>query len=59
MKTCFYSGYTVIAGRERPVKLIMEDALRKGRRSSLEYTNMTIRKIPDKVFTKDYLKKLQ
>ncbi|HHM05648.1 MAG TPA: outer membrane lipoprotein-sorting protein [Gammaproteobacteria bacterium] len=59
MKTCFYSGYTVIAGRERPVKLIMEDALRKGRRSSLEYTNMTIRPIPDKVFTKDYLKKLQ
>ena len=45
-------------GRQRPTRLIMEDAMRSGEQSVLEYGNMKLRDLPDKVFTKDYLKKL-
>jgi hypothetical protein len=37
----------------------MEDALRPGEKSVLEYDQMKLRDLPDKVFSKDYLKKLQ
>jgi hypothetical protein len=36
----------------------MVDALRDGAQSILEYGSMKLRDLPDKVFTKDYLKKL-
>ncbi len=38
--------------------MVMEDALRKGEESVLEYSEMKLRELPDKIFTKDYLKKL-
>lgn len=59
MKTCLYTDFRQIEGKLRPTRLIMEDALRKGEKSVLEYSNLQAHKIPDKVFTKDYLKKLQ
>lgn len=59
MKTCLYEGFRKMEGKVRPTRMVMEDALRKGEKSILEYSNMRARKIPDKVFTKDYLKKLQ
>jgi len=59
LKTAHYRGYQQMAGRMRPTQLLMEDALRKGERSTLEYRNMKPRDLPDKVFTKDYLKRLQ
>jgi hypothetical protein len=37
----------------------MEDALRPGEKSVLEYGQIKLRDLPDKVFSKDYLKKLQ
>jgi hypothetical protein len=36
----------------------MEDALKSGEKSVLEYSEMKLRDLPDKIFTKDYLKKL-
>lgn len=59
MKTCSYEGYDEMAGRKRPTRLVMDDALKPGERSVLEYANMKLRDLPDKIFTKDYLKKLQ
>ena len=59
MKTCHYTEYRQLEGKLRPTRLIMEDALHQGEKSVLEYSNLHARKIPDKVFTKDYLKKLQ
>ena len=32
--------------------------LRKGEKSVLDYSAMKLRDLPDKIFTKDYLKKL-
>ncbi|OYY95649.1 MAG: outer membrane lipoprotein-sorting protein [Hydrogenophilales bacterium 28-61-23] len=59
MKTCSYEGYESMAGLRRPTKLVMEDALRAGEHSVLDYQSMKLRDLPDKIFTKDYLKKLQ
>jgi outer membrane lipoprotein-sorting protein len=59
MKTCSYEGYQQAAGRQRPMRLVMEDALRAGERSILDYQNLKLRELPDKVFSKEYLKKLQ
>ena len=35
------------------------DALRAGEQSVLEYSGMKLRDLPDKIFTKDYLKRLE
>ena len=37
----------------------MEDALKKGEISVLSYSEMAEKDLPDKLFTKEYLKKLQ
>ena len=58
LKTCEYSEFKKMEGISRPTRLIMTDALRRGEHSVLDYTKMMTRNIPDKVFTKDYLKKL-
>ena len=58
IKTCQYQEYKKIAGEIRPTQLVMVDALTKERRSVLDYSNMKIRNLPDKTFTKEYLKKL-
>jgi outer membrane lipoprotein-sorting protein len=59
MKTCTYEAFKPMAGRTRPTRLVMEDALKPGEKSVLEYSQMKLRDLPDKVFSKDYLKKLQ
>lgn len=59
LKTCRYEEYKTMAGRLRPTRLVMEDALKSGDVSVLSYEAMTIRQLPEKIFTKDYLKKLQ
>lgn len=58
LKKCSYEEYQTLAGKLRPTRLVMEDALRKDERSVLEYRGMKLRNLPDKIFTKDYLKKL-
>lgn len=59
MKTATYSEFRTLAGRIRPTRLVMEDALKPGEKSVLEYNQMKLRDLPDRVFTKEYLKKLQ
>lgn len=58
LKKCSYENFQTLAGKVRPTRLVMEDALRGGERSVLEYSEMKLRDLPDKIFTKDYLKKL-
>lgn len=59
LKTCSYENYRPMAGQHRPTRLVMQDALRGGEQSILEYGNMRLRDLPDRVFTKEYLKRLQ
>lgn len=58
LKKCSYENFRALAGKVRPTRLVMEDALRSGETSVLEYSEMKLRDLPDKIFTKDYLKKL-
>lgn len=59
LKTAHYRDFQQMAGRVRPTELLMEDALRKGEQSTMAYRNMKPRELPDKIFTKDYLKRLE
>lgn len=58
LKTALYKEFQSLGGQPRPTRLLIEDALRRGHRSVLEYSNMVERDLPDRIFTKDYLKKL-
>jgi outer membrane lipoprotein-sorting protein len=58
LKTCHYRNYQKMAGEMRPTRLVMEDALKQNEQSVLEYSNMKLRELPDKMFTKEYLKKI-
>jgi hypothetical protein len=59
LKTSRYENFRMLLGKQRPTRLVMEDALRKDEKSVLDYSDMKLRDLPDKVFTKDYLKKLE
>ena len=59
LKTCTYGNFETMAGKQRPTRLVMQDALKPGDISVLTYGNMKLRDLPDKVFSKYYLKKLQ
>ena len=59
LKTCMYGKFEKVLGKLRPTRLVMEDALHAGEQSVLDYSGMKLRDLPDKVFTKDYLKKLE
>ncbi len=59
LKVCHYTGYRRLGDIERPTRLVMEDRLRGKERSIMEYSKLKPRKLPDKVFTKSYLKKLR
>ncbi|KAB2926251.1 MAG: outer membrane lipoprotein-sorting protein [Dechloromonas sp.] len=58
LKKASYEDFRTLAGKVRPTRLVMEDALRSGEKSVLEYSEMKLRDLPDRVFTKEYLKKL-
>lgn len=59
MKTCFYQNFAPMQGEQRPLRLVMIDNLNQDNKSTLDYTAMVLKDFPDKVFTKDYLKKLE
>lgn len=59
LKTCRYEKYERVLGKLRPGRLVMQDALHADDESTLDYSGMKLRDLPDKVFTKDYLKKLE
>jgi outer membrane lipoprotein-sorting protein len=58
LKTCHYENFQQMAGKPRPTRLVMQDALREGEKSVLEYSGMVVKDLPDKIFTRDYLKRL-
>lgn len=59
LKTASYTNFRELGGAIRPTRMVVEDAIREGEHSIMEYSSMQYRDLPDKVFTKNYLKKLQ
>jgi outer membrane lipoprotein-sorting protein len=58
LKTCVYEDFKVLAGKVRPTRLVLTDALKKDDVSVMEYSAMKPRDLPDRMFTKEYLKRL-
>lgn len=59
LKTCHYRNYEQMAGQVRPTRLVLQDALRTDEESVLEYSGMRTRELPDRMFTKDFLKRIE
>lgn len=59
LKRCEYTNFQQLGDAVRPTRLIMDDALQEGQQSILDYGNLNLRKLPDKFFSKNYLKKLK
>tara|TARA_R110002124_G_scaffold74866_1_gene201055 strand:+ start:238 stop:714 length:477 start_codon:yes stop_codon:yes gene_type:complete len=47
-----------MAEHVRPTRIVIEDALKEGDHSVLEYNTMTIKDLPERVFTQQYLRRL-
>jgi outer membrane lipoprotein-sorting protein len=58
LKACRYENYVDAGGARRPSRVVMEDSLVSGAKSVLDYSNFQLKSLADKIFTKDYLKKL-
>lgn len=58
LKSCRYENYQMLAGRLRPTRLVMTDATAKAQQSVITYNEMIVAPLPEKMFTKDYMKKL-
>lgn len=59
LKTAYYRDFKKLGGQVRPTQLLLEDGIRVGATSTLDYSDMKLRALDDKVFTKQYLQKLQ
>ena len=59
LKTARYEDFREIGGRVRPTRLVMEDALKKGEVSVLKYEDMMLRDLPERMFTREYLRRLE
>jgi outer membrane lipoprotein-sorting protein len=59
LKSARYEDFQRVAGAMRPMRIVMRDALHPDERSTLQYSDMKLRELPDRVFTKDYLKRLE
>lgn len=59
LKTARYENYQKLGAQTRPTRVVMEDALKKSDQSVLNYKNLEVKELPDKMFTKDYLKRLE
>jgi outer membrane lipoprotein-sorting protein len=58
LKTSRYENFKTHGGRVRPTRLVLQDALKKGDESILDYSDLKLRDLPDRMFTKEYLRRL-
>jgi len=58
LKSCRFQNFKEMAGEIRPTMLIMEDALIEGGKSVMEYSDLRAKDFPDKIFAKDYMKRV-
>lgn len=58
LKTARYQNFREMAGRERPTRLVIEDAVKAGEYSVLEYNTMNLADLPERMFTRQYLRRL-
>ena len=59
LKTAHYKDFAELGGSIRPTILALQDAIGRKEKSIMVYSSMRARKLKDKVFTKQYLKKIK
>ena len=59
LKTCYYTKYEKFMDKMRPARLVLDNSLVEGQKTIIDYSNMTLDDFPDRMFTKNYLKKLK
>nr|VFJ45923.1 MAG: outer membrane lipoprotein-sorting protein [Candidatus Kentron sp. FM]VFJ46020.1 MAG: outer membrane lipoprotein-sorting protein [Candidatus Kentron sp. FM]VFK07051.1 MAG: outer membrane lipoprotein-sorting protein [Candidatus Kentron sp. FM] len=59
LKTISYHDYRDTAGRARPMRLEVEDAIKEGERTVMRYKDLQIVDTPDSWFQKNYLPRLR
>jgi outer membrane lipoprotein-sorting protein len=59
LKTAFYEDFRQMLGVDRPARLVMVDAVNDGDRSVLEYSGLELRELPDRMFHREYLRRLR
>lgn len=57
LKICSYENYKMLAGKMRPSRLVLSDAVIDGQYSVIEYDKIEVGRIENKYFTREYLKK--
>jgi outer membrane lipoprotein-sorting protein len=58
LKTGLFDTFKPVGGHLLATRLTLTDAIRKDRRSVLDYGEVTVRDLPDKYFDKNYMKTL-
>jgi Outer membrane lipoprotein-sorting protein len=58
LKSGVFDGYRDINGQTLATRLTLVDAIRKDRKSVLEFSDLRVRDLPDKYFDKNYMKTL-
>ena len=58
LKTCRYEDFKQLGGKIRPTRLVLRDALRETEESVMVYSDLKLRDLPARMFTKDYLQRL-
>lgn len=58
LRTTYYYGWTKVGDRSYPSKLLFVDALTKGRQTEVTLTDMSRERLPEEVFTKGFLERV-
>ena len=59
LKICYFTNYKNVMDKMRPTRLVLDNPLVKGQRTIIDYADMRLDDFQDKIFTKNYMKKLK
>ena len=58
MRTAYYPNYVEVAGRFIPSRMLFVDELKEGEKSQVTIRDVSLSALPDSVFTKAYLERV-
>ena len=58
MRTAFFPNYAKVGGKYLATKMLFVDELTKGRKTQITTTNISLEDLPDSVFTKAYVERV-
>ncbi len=58
IRTVIYRKWTTVGGKFMPSQMLMKDELKKGEKTQITVSSVSNAKIPEDIFTKDYLERI-